>query len=74
MFQLIIGEQHLLRLLFESRKLRLLFKIWQKKRKRTVFSARRYKADGSTPSSGTGSDKSVHKFLKSVNKRHQAAA
>jgi len=37
MFQLIIGEQHLLRLLFESRKLRLLFKIWQKKRKRTVF-------------------------------------
>ena len=44
MFQLIIGEQHLLRLLFESRKLRLLFKIWQKKRKR--LTQRDEKIDG----------------------------
>ena len=33
MLQLIIGEQHLLRLLFEGGKLRLILKIWQKKRK-----------------------------------------
>lgn len=64
MFQLIIGEQHLLRLLFESRKLRLLFKYGRRNGSEQCFSARRYKADGSTPSSGTGSDKSVHKFFK----------
>ena len=67
MFQLIIGEQHLLRLLFEGGKLRLMSQnMAEETEVNSVFPQGGIKRKHPHRSSVTGSDESVHKFFKNL--------